>query len=354
MTRYNPCHLDNPIEERDNAFMSPFPIHRPRRLRENAQVRSLVRETSVHVGDLIYPLFVRQDISQSRPIPPMPGIFQHSLKQIAKEAKEIFKAGIPGLILFGIPSEKDSLGSSGYEEGNVIAEAIDRIKQAVPDLLVIADVCLCEYTDHGHCGLLGKKRRGKRKDEIIIENDASLELLSKMAGSYVRAGADMVAPSDMMDGRVQIIRDELDAAGYKEIPILSYAVKYASAFYGPFREAAASKPQFGDRSSYQMDPANLREALREAALDLEEGADILMVKPALAYLDVIRTLKDHFDVPLAAFQVSGEYSMIKAAAQKGWIDEKRAVLESLTSIKRAGADFILTYFAKDAARYLEY
>lgn len=329
--------------------MSPFPIHRPRRLREKALVRSLVRETQLEVTDLICPLFLRQDLKQSRPIPSMPGILQHSLKEIAKEAKEIFKRGIPGVILFGIPTEKDSLGSSAYEEENIVAEAIHRIKQAVPDLLVIADVCLCEYTDHGHCGLIAKNAEGKR----IIDNDSTLEVLSKMAGSYVRAGADMVAPSDMMDGRIQKIRDELDAAGYKETPILSYAVKYASAFYGPFREAANSKPQFGDRSSYQMDPANLREAIREASLDLEEGADILMVKPALGYLDVIKTLRDHFEVPLAAFQVSGEYSMIKAAAQKGYIDEKRLVLESLTCIKRAGADFILTYFAKEASKYLE-
>ncbi len=329
--------------------MSPFPIHRPRRLREKALVRSLVRETQLEVTDLICPLFLRQDLKQSRPIPSMPGILQHSLKEIAKEAKEIFKRGIPGVILFGIPTEKDSLGSSAYEEENIVAEAIHRIKQAVPDLLVIADVCLCEYTDHGHCGLIAKNAEGKR----IIDNDSTLEVLSKMAGSYVRAGADMVAPSDMMDGRIQKIRDELDAAGYKETPILSYAVKYASAFYGPFREAANSKPQFGDRSSYQMDPANLREAIREATLDLEEGADILMVKPALGYLDVIKTLRDHFEVPLAAFQVSGEYSMIKAAAQKGYIDEKRLVLESLTCIKRAGADFILTYFAKEASKYLE-
>lgn len=329
--------------------MSPFPIHRPRRLREKASIRSLVRETQLELADLIYPLFVRQDLKQSRPIPSMPGIFQYSLKQIASEAKEIFKKGIPGVILFGIPSEKDSLGSSGYEEGNVISEAIERIKQAVPDLLVIADVCLCEYTDHGHCGLPARDSQGKK----IIENDSTLELLSKMAGAYVRAGADMVAPSDMMDGRVQKIRDELDAAGYKETPILSYAVKYASSFYSPFREAAGSSPQFGDRASYQMDSANLREALREAALDLEEGADILMVKPALGYLDVIKALRDHFEVPLAAFQVSGEYSMIKAASQKGWIDEKKVVLETLTCIKRAGADFILTYFAKDAAKYLK-
>lgn len=328
--------------------MSPFPIHRPRRLREKSAIRSLVRETRLEVGDLICPLFVRQDLKQSRAIPSMPGILQHSLKQIALEAKQIFKSGIPGVILFGIPSEKDSLGSSGYEAENVVSEAIDRIKQACPELMVIADVCLCEYTDHGHCGMLKKEGKG-----YVIDNDASLELLSKMAGAYVRAGADIVAPSDMMDGRVQKIRDELDAAGYKETPILSYAVKYASAFYGPFREAAESSPRFGDRSSYQMDPANIREALREARLDLEEGADMLMVKPALAYLDVLKSLRDHFEVPLAAYQVSGEYAMIKAAAQKGWLDEKRVVLESLTSIKRAGADFILTYFAKEAAKYLK-
>jgi len=308
----------------------------------------LVRETQLEVSDLVYPLFVRQDLKASRPIPSMPGILQHSLKEIAKEAKEIVKLGIPAVILFGIPSEKDAIASSGYEEGNVVGEAIQRIKTACPDLVVIADVCLCEYSDHGHCGLIGKDSQGHK----IIENDSSLELLSRMAGVFARAGADMVAPSDMMDGRIQIIRDELDAAGYKETPILSYAVKYASAFYGPFRDAAGSAPQFGDRSSYQMDPGNAKEALREALLDLEEGADILMVKPAMAYLDVLRLLRDQVEAPLAAYQVSGEYSMIKAAAQKGWIDEKRAVLESLTCIKRAGADFILTYFAKDAAKHL--
>lgn len=339
--------------------MSPFPIHRPRRLRENPSIRSLIRETEVGIGDLVYPLFVREGEKKNHPIPSMPGIFQHSLNQIAKEAKEIFKLGIPAVILFGIPKQKDDLASSGYEEGNIIAEAIDRIKQASPELLVIADVCLCEYTNHGHCGIVGPpptpslQRRGRGGGQRIIENDSSLELLSRMAGAYARAGADIVAPSDMMDGRVEKIRDELDAAGYKDIPILSYAVKYASAFYGPFREAADSSPKFGDRKSYQMDPANLREAFREAVLDLEEGADILMVKPALAYLDVIRMLRDNFEVPLAAYQVSGEYSMIKAAAQKGWIDEKKTVLETLTCIKRAGADFILTYFAKDAAKWLK-
>ncbi len=329
--------------------MSPFPIHRPRRLRQNPFIRSLIRETKVGVEDLVFPLFIREGEKEAKAIPSMPGIYQHSLNHLAKEAKEIFHLGIPAVILFGIPRQKDLLGKSGYEEGNIICEAIDRMKQATPELGVITDVCLCEYTSHGHCGVVAKNGAGKK----IVENDSSLELLSKMAGAYVRAGADMVAPSDMMDGRVQKIRDELDAAGFKETPILSYAVKYASSFYGPFREAAGSAPEFGDRSSYQMDPANLHEALREAALDLEEGADILMVKPAFGYLDVIRMLKENFNAPLAAYQVSGEYSMMKAAAQKGWIDEKKAVLECLTCIKRAGADFILTYFAKEAAKYLE-
>lgn len=328
--------------------MSPFPIQRLRRLRENPVIRSLVRETEVNVRDLVQPLFISEDKKMRKPVASMPGVFQLSVDQLAKEAKEIAALGIPAVLLFGIPESKDATGSSGYSEDNVIGRAIRTLKDAAPDLVVIADVCLCEYTDHGHCGVVSKEEGG----DFFIDNDKSIDLLSKMAGRYVRAGADIVAPSDMMDGRVQKIRDELDAAGYKETPILSYAVKYASSFYSPFREAAESRPQFGDRRSYQMDPANAREALREAALDLEEGADILMVKPGLPYLDVLKTLREKFDCPLAAYQVSGEYSMIKAAAQNGWIDEKAVVFETLTCLKRAGADFILTYFAKDAAKWL--
>jgi porphobilinogen synthase len=327
--------------------MSPFPIHRPRRLREKESIRNLIRETEVTVQDLVFPLFVTHGHKVRKPVGSMPGIFQLSVDNLAKEAQELVRLKIPAVILFGIPESKDAVGSSGYSEKSVVCQAIRAIKDAAPGLLVIADVCLCEYTDHGHCGVVVRE-----KGEIRVENDATLELLSKMAGVFARAGADMVAPSDMMDGRVQKIRDELDAAGYKETPILSYAVKYASSFYGPFREAAESAPQFGDRRSYQMDPANVREAIREAELDLGEGADILMVKPALPYLDILKTLRERFSVPLAAYQVSGEYSMIKAAAEKGWIEEGRAVLESLISIKRAGADLILTYFAKDAAKLL--
>jgi len=327
--------------------MSPFPIQRPRRLRENPIVRSLVRETDLSTQDLVYPLFVTHGKNVRKPVDSMPGIFQLSVDQLAKEAREIESLQIPAVILFGIPETKDAVGSSGYGEKSVVCQALKTLTDAHPELLLISDVCLCEYTDHGHCGVVAE--RGENKG---IDNDATLELLSKMAGAHVRAGADVVAPSDMMDGRVQKIRDELDAAGYKEIPILSYAVKYASAFYSPFREAAQSAPQFGDRRTYQMDPANGREALREAALDLEEGADILMVKPALPSLDVLKSLREKFPVPLAAYQVSGEYSMIKAAAEKGWLDEKMAALEALTAIKRAGADFILTYFAKDVAKWL--
>jgi len=328
--------------------MSPFPVHRPRRLRENPVIRSLVSETDLSIEDLVYPLFISSGKKVRNPVKSMSGVFQLSVDQLAKEAKEISSLKIPAVILFGIPESKDEVGSAGYSEKSVVCQAIAALKESTPDLLVITDVCLCEYTDHGHCGVVTDERGGEKR----IDNDKTLELLSKMAGAHVRAGADVVAPSDMMDGRVQKIRDELDAAGYKETPILSYAVKYASAFYAPFRDAADSSPQFGDRRSYQMDPANVREALREAALDLEEGADILMVKPALPYLDVIKTLREKFPVPLAAYQVSGEYSMIKAASEKGWIDEKKVVLESLTSIKRAGADFILSYFAKDVAKWL--
>lgn len=340
--------------------MSPFPIHRSRRLRKNGLIRSLVRENELSVTDLVAPLFVIDGKNLKKPIRSMPGVFQLSIDHLVREAKELAQLGVPALMLFGVTKNKDADASYGYSDQNLVSRAIEMLKEKVPEILVIADVCLCGYTDHGHCGVLKQEETGDRKqktggkrEEFVIDNDATLEILSKIAGGFARAGADMIAPSDMMDGRVQKIRDELDAAGYKETPILSYAVKYASAFYGPFREAASSSPSMGDRSSYQMDSANLREAIREAELDLEEGADILMVKPALPYLDVIQVLGTRFSNPVAAYQVSGEYSMIKAAAAQGWIDEKKVVFESLLSMKRAGADFIVTYFAKEMAKTLK-
>jgi porphobilinogen synthase len=303
----------------------------------------MVRETSLSPDDLIYPLFVTYGTGIRKEIPSMPGCFQESLDNLAGSAKEIFSLGIPSVILFGIPERKDEKGSGAYDEHGVVQNAIRVIKDAVPDLYVITDVCMCEYTSHGHCGVIEKGD---------VANDPTLELLALEALSHVTAGADMVAPSDMMDGRVEAIRLVLDEGGFPAVPIMSYAAKYASAFYGPFREAAESTPQFGDRRSYQMDPANRREAIREVALDIEEGADIIMVKPALSYLDIIADVRDAFDVPVAAYNVSGEYSLVKAAAQMGWIDEQRLMMEVLTSIKRAGADLILTYFAKDAAKIL--
>ncbi|MXZ01649.1 porphobilinogen synthase [Candidatus Poribacteria bacterium] len=318
--------------------MSTFPIYRPRRLRANENLRRLVRETALSVDDLIYPMFVVHGNDTATEISAMPGCYQYSVDRLVPAAKELATLGIPGTILFGIPASKDPLGTEAYAEDGIIQQAVRAIKDAVPDLLVITDVCLCEYTDHGHCGVI-------EADEV--QNDPTLELLVKESLSHARAGADVIAPSDMMDGRVGAIRDALDENGYENIPIMAYAAKYASAFYGPFREAAESAPQFGDRRSYQMDPANAEEALREVALDIQEGADILMVKPALAYLDVIHRVKTEFQVPVAAYNVSGEYAMIKAAAQNGWIDEERVALETLTSIKRAGADMILTYFAKE-------
>jgi porphobilinogen synthase len=320
-----------------------FPIHRPRRLRANKTIRRMVRETSLSPDDFIYPLFVTYGKGVRKEIPSMPGCFQESLDVVTENAKEIHSLGIPSIILFGIPEHKDETGSGAYDDQGIVQNAIRAIKNAAPDLYVITDVCMCEYTSHGHCGLI---------EEGDVSNDPTLELLSKEALSHVRAGADMVAPSDMMDGRVEAIRLTLDEEGFSKIPIMSYAAKYASAFYGPFREAAESTPQFGDRRSYQMDPANRREALKEVALDIEEGADVVMVKPALSYLDIISDVRDSFDVPVAAYNVSGEYSLVKAAAQLGWIDEQRMMMEILTSIKRAGADMILTYFAKDAARLL--
>jgi porphobilinogen synthase len=304
----------------------------------------MVRETALSPDDFIYPLFVTFGSGVRKPISSMPGCYQESVDRVVEHATEIHSLGIPSIILFGIPEEKDDSGSGAYADDGVVQNAIRAVKNAVPDLYVITDVCMCEYTRHGHCGIV------KGGD---VDNDATLPLLAREALSHARAGADMVAPSDMMDGRVAEIREALDAEGFSAVPIMSYAAKYASAFYGPFREAAESAPLFGDRRSYQMDPANRREALREVALDVEEGADIVMVKPALSYLDVISDVRSAFDVPVAAYNVSGEYSLVKAAAQLGWIDEQRVMMEILTSIKRAGADLILTYFAKDAARVLQ-
>ena len=320
-----------------------FPIQRPRRLRRDANLRRMVRETRLSVDDLIMPLFVVPGRGVENPVASMPGVAQLSVDRAVEECKTIRDLGIPGVILFGIPEQKDSLGSGAYHDDGIVQRAVRAIKEHVPGLVVITDVCLCEYTDHGHCGVV---REGD------VDNDATLDLLVKESLSHVRAGADLVAPSDMMDGRVGAIRRALDAEGFSQTPIMAYSAKYASGFYGPFREAAESTPQFGDRRSYQMDCANTDEALREVALDVEEGADILMVKPALPYLDVIRRVKDRFDVPLAAYSVSGEYAMLKAAARNGWLDEARVVHEALTGIKRAGADVILTYFAKDVARRL--
>ncbi|MEE8574468.1 MAG: porphobilinogen synthase [Thermodesulfobacteriota bacterium] len=320
-----------------------FPIYRPRRLRKTATLRRMVRETTLTPDDLILPLFVSHGSGVKNPISSMPGHFQLSVENIVKEAKEVFLLGIPAVILFGIPETKDEVGSSAFDPDGPVQKAIAEIKAAVPELVVITDVCMCEYTSHGHCGII--------KDGDV-DNDSTLELLAKEALSHADAGADMVAPSDMMDGRVEAIRTILDGSGFTDTPIMSYAAKYASAFYGPFREAAESTPEFGDRRSYQMDPPNTDEAVREAGLDIGEGADIIMVKPALPYLDIIRRIKDEFDYPIAAYNVSGEYSMIKAAEEKGWMDGERAMMESLVSIKRAGADMILTYFAKDAAKLL--
>jgi porphobilinogen synthase len=319
-------------------------IHRPRRLRRTPELRRLVRETQLSVDDLIYPLFVCPGEGVRREVASMPGVYTLSIDQLVEEAQEVKRLGIPAVILFGIPERKDEVGSEAYAEDGIIQRAIRALKREVPGLLVIADTCLCEYTSHGHCGLV-------RDGEVL--NDPTLELLARTAVSQARAGADIIAPSNMMDGFVAAIRSALDEAGFAHIPIMSYAVKYASAFYGPFREAAQSAPQFGDRRGYQMDPPNAREALREVELDIEQGADILMVKPALPYLDIIRLVREHFPVPVAAYQVSGEYAMIKAAARLGWIEEERVILETLIGIKRAGADMILTYFAKDVARRLQ-
>ncbi|MGH7897208.1 MAG: porphobilinogen synthase [Candidatus Binatia bacterium] len=320
-----------------------FPQQRLRRLRGHRVLREMVRETRLDVADLIAPIFVVPGAGVARPVGSMPGVFQLSVDRAVREARELFDLGIPAVILFGIPQRKDAVGSEAYDDEGVVARAVRAIREGVPDLVVVTDVCLCEYTDHGHCGVLAGRE---------VDNDSTLELLAREAVCHARAGAHVVAPSDMMDGRVGAIRRALDAEGFRDLPILSYAAKYASAFYGPFREAAESTPQFGDRRGYQMDPANSDEALREVALDLEEGADIVMVKPALPYLDVIRRVKDRFGVPVAAYNVSGEYSMLRAAAERGWIDGDRALIEILTAIRRAGADLILTYSARDVARIL--
>ncbi len=321
-----------------------FPIYRPRRLRKSEALRKMVRETTLSAGDLILPLFVTFGKGVKKPIISMPGHFQLSVDNIVKEAKEVNALGIPAVILFGIPERKDEKGTSAHDPKGPVQEAIKAIKDRCPELVVITDVCMCEYTSHGHCGII------KGSD---VDNDATLEVLAAEALSHAKAGADIVAPSDMMDGRVSAIRGALDENGFTDIPIMSYCAKYASAFYGPFREAAESSPSFGDRRTYQMDPHNTDEAVRETALDIEEGADIVMVKPALAYLDIIRRVKEEFGYPTAAYSVSGEFSMIKAAAGKGWIDHDRAMMESLVSIRRAGADMIITYFAKEAAKVLQ-
>ena len=320
-----------------------FPYQRPRRLRKGEAIRRMVRETSLSPDDFIYPLFVIYGKNIRKEIKSMPGCFQESVDRIVKHAKEVYSLGIPAVILFGLPEHKDEIGSSAYDPHGVVQKAIRAIKNKIPELYVVTDVCMCEYTSHGHCGII---------ENNDVKNDPTLELLAREAVSHAQAGADMVAPSDMMDGRVEAIRIALDAEGFSETPIMSYAAKYASAFYGPFRDAAESVPQFGDRRSYQMDPANRREALKEVALDIEEGADIVMVKPAMTYLDIISDIKENFALPVAAYNVSGEYSVLKAAAKLGWIDEERAMMEVLTSIKRAGADIILTYFAKEAAKVL--
>ena len=320
-----------------------FPEYRPRRLRRTETFRAMIRETRLAPEQMIYPLFVLPGKGVREPVPSMPGVFRLSVDQLVAEARDCLSLGVRSVLLFGLPEKKDGLGSGAYAKNGIVQQAIRELKNRAPEMTVVTDVCLCEYTDHGHCGCLAGEE---------VDNDATLELLAKTALSHAQAGADMVAPSDMMDGRVSEIRTALDEENFHNVPIMSYAVKYASAFYGPFRDAAECAPQFGDRRGYQMDPANSREALREATLDVDEGADILMVKPAIAYLDIIARLHDEFDLPVAAYQVSGEYAMIKAAAERGWIDGERVMAESLIAIRRAGADIILTYFAKEMARVL--
>ncbi|GMB07446.1 porphobilinogen synthase [Thermolongibacillus altinsuensis] len=324
--------------------MKELQFARHRRLRQTANLRAMVRETHLHVEDFIYPVFVVEGEKKKNEVASMPGVYQLSLDYLIEDLAEAVDLGIKSVIVFGVPNEKDEVGSQAYHDHGIVQKAIRKIKETFPDLVVIADTCLCQYTSHGHCGIV---------EEGKILNDPTLDLLAKTAVSQAKAGADIIAPSNMMDGFVAAIRYALDEAGFTHVPIMSYAVKYASAFYGPFRDAAHSSPKFGDRKTYQMDPANRLEAFREAESDTLEGADFLMVKPALSYLDIIRDLKNHFHLPIVAYNVSGEYSMVKAAAQNGWIDEKAVVLEMLTSMKRAGADLILTYFAKDVARWLK-
>jgi len=322
----------------------PFPVYRPRRLRESPLLRSMVRETSLRIDDFVYPLFAVHGRGVREPISSMPGQYRLSIDELLKECKDAASMGIPAVLLFGLPRDKDPRGTEAYAEDGIIQQAVRAVKDTIPDLLVITDVCLCEYTDHGHCGALD--------DDGAVDNDATIELLAQAAVSHARAGADLVAPSDMMDGRVGAIRAELDSEGLQATPILAYSAKFASALYGPFREAADSTPGFGDRRGYQMDPANGREAVREALLDVQEGADMVMVKPALAYGDVIAAVKRATNLPVAAYNVSGEYAMVKAAATAGYIDERAAVLEILTSLRRAGAEVVISYHAKDAARWM--
>ena len=321
-----------------------FPDYRPRRLRQSEGLRSMIRETHLTVKDLILPLFVTDGNDIRNPIPSMPGHYQLSIDNFLKTAREAYELGIPAIILFGIPNQKDALGTRAYADNGIVQNAVKAVKEMQPDLVVITDVCLCQYTDHGHCGIVAGD---------TIDNDATLDLLARTALSHAKAGADMIAPSDMMDGRVSEIRETLDENNFSRVGIMAYSAKYCSAYYGPFRSAADSAPQFGDRRTYQMDPANALEAIREVTMDVEEGADIIMVKPALAYLDIICRVREEIDLPVAAYNVSGEFSMIKAAEQVGWIDGPRVMMETLTSIKRAGADLILTYFALDAARELQ-
>ena len=329
--------------------MAAFPQNRPRRLRRTEALRKLVRRTELSLDHVVMPLFVRPGSGIRQPIGSMPGQFQFSVDTLTEEATRLAALGVPAVLLFGIPERKDPMGTRAYDDGGVVQQAIRSIKARLPAMIVITDVCLCEYTDHGHCGVVRRQSGG----EVTVDNDATLPLLARMASSHARAGADLVAPSDMMDGRVGVIRTALDEAGLTEVGILSYAAKYASSFYGPFREAAESVPQFGDRGGYQMDPAGAEEALREVALDLEEGADVIMVKPALAYLDVIRRVRETFNCPVAAYSVSGEYAAVKAAAEKGWLDERAVALEILTAIRRAGADVLITYWAADLAGWLK-
>jgi porphobilinogen synthase len=335
----------------------PFPQERPRRMRRSEALRRLVRETTLAPDDLIWPLFAVPGKKVRNAVKSMPGVFQLSIDELVAEAQAGYDAGVRSVILFGVPEKKDPAGTGAYDDDGIIPRAIRALKESLPGMVVMTDVCMCEYTDHGHCGVLKAPKAGGPGQDLVVDNDLTLPLLAKEAVAHARAGADVVAPSDMMDGRVAAIRAALDADGFTDVPILSYAAKYAGAFYGPFRDAAESAPREGagipkDRKGYQMDPGNWREALREVALDVAEGADMLMVKPAVPYLDVVRLIRDRFDLPLAAYHVSGEYAMIKAAAERGWVDEERVVLETLLCIRRAGADLVLTYYAKDAAALL--